>query len=418
MEELLYIMNPWWEYEEVPKRLRGKPRDEKVRDLFHERDLNMISIFTGPRRTGKTTLFYQCIQKLIDDGIPPENILYVELDHPFFMGDDVIPNVLKEFRRIHSHKRSKKLYIFMDEIQHIEGWQSWIKSIYDIEHIKLYLTGSTSALLKRDTYASLTGRYIKRELWPMDFKEWLEFSGRSIKKSESYLCRNQVEEWLGIGGFPQVQEDRVEAERYLLTYFEDMIFKDIGRSRDIRDMKTLEHMASFLVKNISCITSLSKMAKTFKISVNTAREYVDSLVEVYLFHPCSYYSYSVNEINYNPKKYYVVDTGLRKAVDPVENMGPTVENAVFEHLRRESATYYWKKDVELDFYQPDKKRAVECKYKDTVENKDLRGLLKFMGSHDVDEAVVVTDDLRDERSIRGHRIKFLPLWEFLMGNHV
>ncbi len=414
----MYVMNPWWEDGEVPDRLIGKPREEKVSGLFDERDHDIISILTGPRRTGKTTLFYQCIQKLIEDGISPDNILYVELDHPSFLGDDIIPNILKEFRRIHSHERKKKVYIFMDEIQHVEGWHRWIKSIYDVERMKLYLTGSISTLLKRDTYASLTGRYLKRELWPMDFKEWLEFSGRSIKKSEFYLYRSEVEKWLRIGGFPQVQDEQDEAVRYLLTYFEDMIFKDIGRARDIRDMKTLESIASFLVKNISCITSLSKMAKTFKISANTVREYVDSLVEVYLFQPCPYYSYSVNEINYNPKKYYVVDTGLRRAVDPVENLGPTVENAVFQHLRRESETYYWKKDVELDFYQPEKKRAVECKYKETVENKDLRGLLKFMGSHEVDEAVVVTDDLRDERSVKGYRIKFLPLWEFLMGNDV
>jgi len=421
MEELLYVMNPWWEEGAVPKRLRGKPRTERVQSLVEEHDKDVISILTGPRRTGKTTIFYQCIHKLIGSGVPPNKILYVELDHPSLLAEDLIPETLKEFRQIHSHPRDEKVYLFLDEIQHIEGWHRWMKSIYDVERVKLYLTGSISSMLKRDTYASLTGRYLKRELWPMDFNEWLDFSDKTIKRSESYLYLSEVERYLKRGGFPEVtiQEDWNEAERYLLTYFEDMIFKDIGRVREIRDMRTLEDIATFLVKNISCITSLSKMANTFKISPNTAKEYVDSLSEVYLFFPCPYFSHSVNERNYNPKKYYIVDTGLRRAVDPVENMGPTVENAVYNHLRREGKTYYWKDKVELGFYLPEKKRAVECKYKKAIENKDINGLVKFMRSHQVNESIVITEDLRDERKIRGEQIKFQPLWEFLLesGHH-
>ncbi len=412
----MYLMNPWWEEGYPPERLLGKKRKERVRPLLDEHENSMISILTGPRRTGKTTIFYQCIGELINEGVPHEDILYVELDHPSLIMEDTIPTVLKEFRRLHSHPRNKQLYLFLDEIQNVEGWNRWVKSIHDLEQVKLYLTGSISSMLKRDAYASLTGRYLKSEIWPMDFREWLDFSDKSIKKSESYLYRSEVEDYLRRGGFPEVvmQNQWRDAERYLKTYFEDMIFKDIGKVREIRDMNTLERIAVFLVKNISCNTSLSKISKTFKISPHTVREYIDSLIEVYLFSQCSYFSYSINERNYNPKKYYVVDTGLRRAVDPVDNLGPTVENAVYNHLSRESETYYWKKDVELDFYQPETKRAVECKYKGSIENKDIRGLTRFMDKHEVDESIVVTKDLRDERTVRGNRVKFIPLWEFLL----
>jgi predicted AAA+ superfamily ATPase len=414
MQELLERWNPWWTDKTVPEKLIGIRREKYLNELFNQAKQRRISIVTGPKRAGKTTLLYQVIDSLISTGINPNNILYVHLDHPA-IGQD-IGEIIREFRRINKLDSKVFLYVFLDEAQYIKNWAQWAKAIHDSEEIKLFISGSTTALLEKDAYASLTGRWQKNLVWPLDFSEFLRFRDIQITGAERYLELSYLHDYLNSGGFPEavLEESDLVRSRLLVDLFEDMVFKDAARTKNFRDIHSLRQIAIFMASAIGKPVSINKMRNTFKISSEAISNYIDALCSAYLFFPCTFYSKSINERTYNPKKYYIIDPGMTRAVLGTKNIGAAVENILAIHYHKKDDIWYWKSDAELDFVLGDARAAIESKFKTGIDQRSLRGGLKFSKKNKLKTLYVATEDYQSTQKINDINVIFVPITNILL----
>lgn len=434
MRELIEVWNSWWGGGDVPEARRGIARPRYVEPLLKEAESTFVSVITGPRRTGKTTIMHQVIQGLIRSGIDRQHILYAMLDSPALPQKDAINDILREFRKRNNLGRQERIYLFLDEAQYVPDWARWAKAIHDSENAKLYISGSTSAMLIQDSHASLVGRWRNTFVHPLTFGEFLEFRGVSTKvpPAEQYKYEQHLEDYARTGGFPEVVRcrDATEALRILTVYFDDFVLKDAARARAVRDLDVLRQVAVLMAHSVGTTLSVNKIARTLKVSAAAVSAYIDALCGVFLYRPCRFYSTSVAERTYIQKKYYMVDAGLRTAVTGKFDLGATVENLVYNHLImppsnvrarprpvEDEGVYYWKSVHELDFYAPNRKLALEVKYKpeDEIKKGELKGLLSFAEKMKLKTVHVATASHEGEETIQGIKVKYTSTWELLLN---
>ncbi len=417
MKEILAVMNPWWDDEEVPRALRGIDRPSYTAPVMRHMKRKAVTIISGSRRTGKTTLMMQTIQRLIEDGIPPLRILYAQMDHAAIPRENAMELVVRTFREMHGIPRDEKIYLFLDEVQYVEDWARHVKGLHDLERVKACVSGSSAAMLRPEAMTFLVGRQRTFNVSPLTYDEFLRFKGVAPGVAETYLHKKLLHEYLTFGGYPEVVLEAEEREKCALLdgYFHDMLYKDIVRVHGVRDIETLRDVARFLVQSVGTPASLNKMSRTFKVSINTLRDYVGYIEHSYLIAGVQRYSRSINERLYSPLKYYPVDTGFRVLFGAQE--GANAENAVHNALASHSKVFYWKETVEMDFYAERQRLAVECKFRDDITEKDVRGLLTFMQRYRPAEGVVVTESAEDERTFGTNKIRMVPLWRFLLAQH-
>jgi hypothetical protein len=418
MDENILSMNPWWDDGSVPAVLLGRPRPSLVDAM--EKGLKTLGtlIVTGPRRTGKTTLVRQLIQRRIDGGVPAKMCLYLQLDHPSIPGDNAILAAVKQFRTEFSISRQDRLRLFLDEVQHTPDWARQVKALVDLERdYEIVITGSNAAVVEPQAMKHLAGRQARLRVWPMSYPEFLEFANKKAAASEEYLHGNFLKEYLVRGGFPRavVEEDPSTRREYLVELFEDILYKDIVSTRNVKDSQRLRDLAFLLASGSGAPASINKLSNLTGLSLETTREYISHLQSCHLFHPAAFFSRSVNEKVYNPKKHYIVDTGMMAAIMGREKIGTLAEIALFEHFRRSGEEVcYWKSGSELDFFMPGSKLAVECKFKHPVEESELKGIVAFMTKYGLKEGVVATQDDERELSMGGKRLRLVPLWKMLL----
>lgn len=415
MEEIFNRWNPWWEEGKVPTGLLGIRRERYLEMLTTQAKEPRITVVTGPRRTGKTTLLYQTIDNLIDSGISPKNIFYAQLDHPGI--DKDIGTIVREYKRMNRIPAKEKTYLFLDEVQYAKDWARWAKTLFDMHEGKVFITGSTTAVLETDAFASLTGRWTRIPIWPLDLTEFISFKGGKVTGADRYLESSYLDDYMRTGGFPEaVMEEGANARAKILSdLFDDMIFKDAARSRKIRDPSALRQVAVFLLGSIGTQISLNKMHRVFKISAEAISGYIDALCNAYLFFPCQYYSRSMNERIYNPKKYYCIDPGMVHSVLGKISLGATAENLLALHYYKLGDISYWKSDVELDFVIGNAKAALESKFKKDIDPKEIRGGLLFCKKERLKRMYVATDDLEGTKTINGITVNFVPTARILLG---
>ena len=184
MKELLWNINIWWEKKEAINHLVEPFERTELEKVNKDIEFHRITSIIGPRRTGKTTLLFQCIKKLIDSGTEPKNILFISLDNSTLklLSKDVLEDVFNVyFEQILFKKPAeleKKVYIFLDEVQKIEGWAEWIKNKYDFfKKIKFIISGSSALKILGRTRETLVGRTSTILLFPLTFNQFLKLSG-------------------------------------------------------------------------------------------------------------------------------------------------------------------------------------------------------------------------------------------------
>ena len=415
MEEIFNRWNPWWEEGKVPTELLGIKRGRYLELLKAQVKEPRVTVVTGPRRTGKTTLLYQTIEHLISSGISPKNIFYAQLDHPGI--DKDIGAIVREFRRMNKIPVKDKTYLFLDEVQYAQDWARWVKTLFDMREGKLFISGSTTALLETDAFASLTGRWTKIPIWPLNLQEFIAFKGGIVTGADRYLGSSYLDDYMRTGGFPEavMQKDANARAKLLSDLFDDMIFKDAARSRKIRDPSALRQVAVFLLASIGTPTSVNKMHKVFKISPEAISGYIDALCNAYLFFPCQFYSRSMNEKIYNSKKYYCIDPGIVHAVLGKIALGAAAEDLLALNYYKSGEIGYWKAEAELDLVIGNAKAALESKFKKDIDQKEIRGGLLFCKEKGLDKMYVATDDLTVTKKINGISVHFVPAARILLG---
>lgn len=417
--------NPWWETGVVLSELKGTQRPPYI-DLVNSIGIKEISIITGVRRSGKSTLMYQMIDNLIKDGISPKQILFVNLEDKKLTTDS-LDDIYQGYRQ--NINLTEKAFIFLDEVHKKDGWESWVRKKYDLKtKDKFIISGSCSYLLKKEYSTLLTGRNLTFEVFPLSFEEFLLFKGLVIDKHQlnSGIILEQTkltilkhfDEYLTLGGFP---ETLFKPENFKLKvlgqYFDDILYKDIADRYNINNQK-IKDVALFLSTNFTSLISLRNLRNSLKISYDTIKDYVSYCKEAFLFFTVDHFSYSFKEQKTLASKIYCIDNGLRNAVSFKfsKDEGKLAENLVFIELKRKgSDVYYWKNKNEVDFIVKERDGsllAINVTYTDEIDKREIKGLLEF-GNHFKDKTktlVLITKNVEKKDG----NITFIPLWKWLL----
>lgn len=418
--------NPWWQDGKVPDGLKGKTRAE-YSILLKSIAIREVTIITGVRRSGKSTLMYQMADHLLKNGVKPEQILFVNLEDNKLAGD-ALDDIYSSYRE--NLNPDKKAYIFLDEIHRREKWESWVRRHYDLDsNCKFVISGSCSYLLKREYSTLLTGRNLTFEVFPLSFREFLSF--RNINTDTAKLRKgiildktkhaviNALREYLNFGGFPDIffRENEFKT-RLLAQYFEDILYKDIVDRHNSNSRKTKD-LALYLITNVTGLISLRNLRGSLGLSYESIKDYLSYYKEAFLFFTVDHFSYSLREQKTNPSKVYCIDNGLRNAVSFrfSEDEGKLAENLVFLELRRSGGDiYYWKDKGEVDFIVKNRDQtlsAINVSHTDDINPREAEPLQEFKKKFGkTKEMLVITRDVEKKE----HDINYTPLWKWLLTN--
>ena len=318
----------------------GYIRKKYIEKLIPALNRKEILILKGIRRSGKTTILKQLINHLIKTGVKKQQILYVNFDDFNFLPHlniDLLEFILKQL------DLSSKCYLFLDEIQKIPQFESWLRTHYEREtNVKFIISGSTSSLLSKELGTVLTGRNLTFEIFPFDYFEFKDCSNSSF------------EEFITYGGFPEiVLEKNVETKFKLLrNYVTDIINKDIFEKNKIKDPKQFMYFTQFIFNNPGVRLSINKLSKELAISKDTVKNYVHYMIESYLIFEVPFFSYSSKSkfIASNLPKYYVLDNGFYLVNTTRKEKSKQTEAIIAQKFFRESKEiFYWKGQNEVDF---------------------------------------------------------------------
>jgi hypothetical protein len=424
MRTALESQNPWWF--DKPS-ATGIDRLAWFPELSRYLASREILLLLGSRRTGKSTLVYQIIRSMLDTGTPKEAVLYINLDEPLFTTRAKDPAFLRELIEDHCsrHEDIGQFTVCIDEVQNYEHWVGTAKTLYDTRpDIRLILTGSSSALLRREISTRLSGRYFTITVWPLSFAESLVFSG--AKKLTTVRRRQHFMQYLAYGGFPRVvlEQDETLKRELLKNYYETIYLKDIIYPNSIRSSSDLYDVLYFLIANIGSTLSYNRIADALHISADTVREYIGYAEDAFLFYPVRKFDYSVKKQLANPKKIYCIDTGIVSAVAFAfsGNRGNLLENAIFIALRKSSGdVYYHKNRYECDFLLFKNKKIVSAiQVTESLENpetkaRELRGLHEAMDTYGLTEGTIITLQESGSEDADGKHIRIVPVADWLDG---
>ena len=413
MDANYHKMNPWWEnkgFETGIKRSIYNDIDEKSKKR------QQIEIITGSRRTGKTTLMKQLILEYLKDN-DPRTILYMNLEDPALNSNSINAH-LRNFRAGFNHRIDTRLFLFFDEVQESKDWDTELKSVYDSENVKVFVTGSTSHMISMRG-GKLTGRQATTCLYPLDFNEYLLFKKAQISGAEDYLHENMLDAYLQEGGYPEkVLKDPPD---YMQNLMQDIITRDIIRYFKPRKDREVFGLFTLLCAALGSRVSYSRFKRVLGITVDTVKEYLGYFEMAYLVSTLEKWSDSPNDKIYANRKVYLYDTGFKTALDAKKDAGAKAENVLYIYLRKKGLDmgYFAENDREVDFIinTPDGPVAVESKYVDELEEKDIRlaGLRLFVKKHSPAKAFVATRSVEREFTIGATRVKAIPLWKILAG---
>ena len=341
--------NPFWK----GKRLRhsGIRRKKYLSRLLRECNIDELSALIGVRRSGKSTLMKQIINALLKQGVAPRDILFVNFEEPGlapFLTSHIIFQAIRIFEDTRSTTTCKtRKYLLFDEIQNVPEWERSIRSLVDSKKYKIFISGSSAKLLGHELATSLSGRYLKTEIFPLDYEEFAGFNK---------VNHPNIHTFIRTGGFPAIarQPDKELRQRTLADYFESILLRDIASRYNLRNTRALREFSVFLYSNISNIVSIPQFQKMLGLSPDMISRFYEYIETAYLGFFIPIFSQSVKKQIYNPKKFYAIDTGLQQAVTLTshENSGFLFENNIFLDLRRRfshNEIFYWKNGVEVDF---------------------------------------------------------------------
>jgi len=421
---------------------RGLP-EAKERERSLDTGTNLVNDIVGVRRSGKTYLMFLTMKELMKK-VDRRRIIYVNFeDRRLLPVDEGYFDGIIEF--IYSEELFKlgKLYLFLDEVQRIGGWEKYVRSIHDEfkGRMKIFVSGSSQSLLSREYAKLLTGRHITTVVFPLSFGEFSNFKGFDTQKEyfteeDRARIRKLLREYMEFGGFPEVVLSR-EKEPILEQLFHDIITRDVLERISLRKPKVMEEIAYFICSNVAGLISFSKFSRMLgsrgiKISVPTLENYFGYLREAFLFFDVPIFAYSVKDQLQYPRKIYCVDNGIANVVGfrLGRNLGKLYENAAAVELFRWASekpgrgVYYWKdrggREVDFVVKEGPKIRQLVQVCRDIsgpdVKEREVRSLLRAMEEFGLREGLVLTEDLEGEEKIGGRRIVYRPLWRWLLGN--
>lgn len=377
---------------------------------------NILAIL-GVRRSGKS-IFSYILSK--DTG---ETFAYINFDDERLFGitKDDLNRILQAFYELYGEIK----LIFLDEVQNVKGWELFVNRLRRTK--KVIITGSNSQLLSGELATHLTGRYMDFTLCPFSFREVLNFKPDIYLTEDVAKIRNQLNEYVKGSGFP---EFRKFGSGIVVKIYEDIINKDCIRRYNIRDQETFRELAKYLVSNFSSEITYSKLSKLFDIKdVHTAKNYVSYLKQAFVVITLERFSPKLKQQFIAPKKVYSIDHGFCNFLSfrLSESIGRIFENIICIDLFRRKTKprediYYWKnpQQEEVDFVVKEGikiKQLIQVCYdvQDySTKEREVRALLKASKELKCKNLLVITADTETEEKIDSRKIKYIPLWKWLL----
>lgn len=338
---------------------------------------NMIKVAVGMRRSGKTYFLFQTIRELLSKNASLERILYLnfEDDRILPMDHKTMGQMIDAWYTLYPENHDHCCYLFLDEVQNVEGWPLVLRRMLDTKNIQIYVTGSSAKLLSKEIATSLRGRSLSIEILPYNYLEYLTahhqelpskpFGQRALDHHRSYLLK-----YFQTGGFPAIQpmlpNEQLET---LQNYVETVIFRDVIERYKINNIALMKYFINFLLKNIASPFSINKFyndikSQGHKVGKDTLYSYLTYLEDAFLVFSVPLFTESLRHMETRPKKIYAIDNGLVLAntFNLSENLGKLLENQVYLDLRREGKKifYYHTADgYEVDFITQDSQGQYE-----------------------------------------------------------
>ena len=402
-------------------KFEGIERELKI-DLTERKIISLV----GPRRAGKTWYFYYMFSKL-------QFPMYVNFEDIAFR--DLSPEEFFEVIKIFSELKYPPKTLLLDEIQNLEDWNVLVRSLYD-RGFKIFITGSSSKLLPKEISTELRGRTLTYLLLPFSFREFLKAKKNKPQIEvfeERGILLKFLKEYLTYGGFPEVVLSQ-NKERILKEYMEEIFYKDFVERHKIRSLEFGRFLFEFCFQNFSKEISFKKVKNFFgkNISDTTLYSYVGKLQDTLAIFFVERFEKSLYLRKSSPRKVYVVDVGPSTILRFEEDFSRRMENVVFLELLRQTninplvEIYYWKdsSQYEVDFVVKEGmrvKKLIQVTYAnsfDEVKKREIRALLRAKEVLNCEDLVIITWDYEDEKVCfwfgKEGKIKFVPLWKFLL----
>ena len=425
---------------------------EQIIDEFHERSLPRLfprdavlpwvpgkaNVVIGMRRAGKTWFCYQEMQRLLAAGVEKAKLLYVNFEDerllPFSAEDFQL--LLDTYFRKYPGFRQQGAYLFLDEVQRIDGWDQFVRRVLDGESLAVVVTGSSSRLLGTEIATAMRGRSLTTEIFPFSWTEYLrrndiEPRPRSIGSNARSVYEESIGTYLALGGFPEALALGADLRRQVLRgYVDVVILRDIVERHGVSNVVALRALIRHVMSAPATRFSVNKFYNSLRsqgipATKNDLYGFLEHLTDAYLFFTVPLHSRSEQVRRVNPRKVYVIDTGLLDAMSlcMTGDRGARLENLVYMHLRR--------RGHKVEYYLTG--RGAEVDFVVSPEGGGERQLIQVCWDlRDADarkrETSVLEDAMRELRIGSGtivtwldldssdDRVRIVPAWRWLLDS--
>lgn len=392
-------------------------REEYLKKLFTYMDAPIIKILAGIRRCGKSTILEMLHKELISKGIDESNIICkrytsFEIDD-CYTAKDMYNDIKKEMIN------DNKYYLLLDEVQEIDGWEKAINSLLEDTNADIYVTGSNSKLMSSEISTYLTGRYVLIPVYPLSFKEYLDFKSSSTK-SKKYL----LNEYIKFGGFPIValgNYDEQSAYQIVEGIYNSVITSDITKRHNIVNFDLFNRVVKFIIENVDKTFSANSIVKFLKgegraLSVESIYNYLEWLEKAFVIYRCRRYDLQGKSVLKTQEKFYLADQSLKYCImgfNP-KSIASMLENIVYFELKRRGYEVYIGKlgTKEIDFVAIKRDERIYVQVCRTLPENSDREIGNLLTIKDQYPKYVVTLDELSTGNVNG--VKIIHLFDFLL----
>jgi len=411
----------------------GVPRRLRIETIHGK-----AAVCIGVRRSGKSTYLFQVIQRLLDNGVPRESILYLNFfdDRLHNLKRDGLGLITEAYYSLYPEKKNTEtVYCFFDEIQAVPGWEPFVDRLMRTDKCEVYLTGSSAQMLSKEIATQMRGRALSWEMFPFSFREFLDWKKIEITSTLStkkrLLVQKAFEEYWETGGFPEVAGlSRDLRIRIHQEYFHAILFRDLVERHDVSHPKAVTDLAHWLMDNTASLYSVNSLTGYLKSLGHKAPKsavsnYLEWFEDAYFLFTVRIFDASLARSNTNPKKAYCVDHALVTSVSSgiLVNSGHLLENLVFTALRRlHPKIYYYKTKTgrEVDFIVAPRNRArmliqaCESLAEPQTRKREMAALTEAMTELNLKSGTIVTRSEDEQIDFGNRAINVVPIWRFLL----
>ncbi len=418
LQSLLNTFNPWWVSARVPEELVGKPRTI-FGEIKSSLKLRQITILTGLRRVGKTTLLFQLVDALLKEKVNPYQILYFSFDESQFALDEILDfyqhAVLQKNLR-----EGGKIHIFLDEIQKLSQWPEKIKIFYDLyPNIKFVLSGSARILLFRGSRESLAGRFFEFPVEPLDFYEYLQFRNKTIDFSrEAVFKTTLVTEFQGFlksGGFIEAMElnDLQRLQYFKEAILERVVFKDIPQNFSVKKPGLLFQLLEIVAFQPGLYLDYKNIANDLKMDQRTIADYFSLLDYALLVQKL--FNFSTNKLTSEKKmkRIYLSNVAFTQALHPPLELPSILEQFWINCLKTRFFYRSPRKDeVDIVLENGGNILPIEIKIRENIAARDASALFVFLNRFGGSAGLMITLNTEGLFERNHLRVQLIPYWKY------